>query len=73
MSDEATKKEGFFDHLLAVRTEQFGDVAHVYASYESRVRREDPTLFVRGVKSFELLKSSGRWYTAQVSGTRNQG
>lgn len=60
-SNAATKDEGFFDHALAIHVQQFGVMAHVYSSYESRKNRNDAKPFVRGVKSFELLNSGGRW------------
>lgn len=70
MSDAATKNEGFFDHTLAMQVQQFGVMAHVYTSYESRKNRNDPKPFVRGVKSFDLLSSGGRWYITQVAWDR---
>ncbi|MBE7158149.1 MAG: hypothetical protein INR62_06895 [Rhodospirillales bacterium] len=65
-SDAQTAKEGFFDANPANRVEQFGVMAHVYSTYESRARMEDPEPTARGVKSFELLQSAGRWYILQV-------
>lgn len=67
MSNAATKDEGFSDHALAMHVQQFGVMAHVFSSYESRKKRDDPKPFLRGVKSFELLNSGGRWYITQVA------
>jgi hypothetical protein len=67
LSDAATKEEGFFDHPLAMQVQPFGVLAHVYAAYESRTNQNDPKPLVRGVKSFELLNSDGRWYITQVA------
>jgi len=50
-----------------MRVQQFGALANVYAAYESRKNQNDPKPFVRGVKSFELLNSGGRWYITQVA------
>ena len=72
MSDAATRKEGFFDHPLAMQVQQFGVMAHVSVSYESRTSQNDPKPFVRGVKSFELLNSGGRWYITQVAWDRER-
>ena len=71
-SNAATKDEGFFDHALAMHVQQFGVMAHVYSSYESRKNRDDARPFVRGVKSFELLNSGGRWYITQVAWDRER-
>ena len=65
-SDSQTAKEGFFDANPANRVEQFGVMAHVYSTYESRTKMEDSKPMARGVKSFELLQSAGRWYILQV-------
>jgi hypothetical protein len=70
MSDAGTKDEGFFDHAIALHVQQFGVMAHVFVSYESRKNQNDPRPFVRGMKSFELLNSGGRWYITQVAWVR---
>ena len=72
MSDATTKNDGFFDHLIAMQVERFGVIAHVFASYESRKNQNDPKPFVRGMKSFELLSSGGRWYITQVAWVRER-
>jgi hypothetical protein len=71
-SDLQTASEGFFDHLLAAHVQSFGVMAHVYAAYESRAWAEDSKPFVRGMKSFELLESGGRWYITQVAWDRER-
>lgn len=73
MSDTGTKHEGFFDRLIAMRVQQFGVMANVWASYESRTNQNDPKPFVRGIKSFELLNRTGRWYITQVAWVRERG
>ena len=57
---------GFFDHNPANKVEQFGVMAHVYSTYESRTNAADPKPMARGIKSFELLNSNNRWYILQV-------
>ena len=65
-SDSQTAKSGFFDANPANQIEQFGVMAHVYSTYESRSQAEDARPMARGIKSFELLHSAGRWYIVQV-------
>ncbi len=65
-SDAYTATHGFFDHNLANQVEHFGVMAHVYSTYESRSNPSDPKPMTRGIKSFELLNSAGRWYILQV-------
>ncbi len=65
-SDSQTAKEGFFDANPANQVEQFGVMAHVYSTYESRSHEDDPKPMARGIKSFELLHRADRWYIVQV-------
>ncbi len=65
-SDAYTAKEGVFDHNPVNQIDQFGVMAHVYSTYESRSHPGDTTPFARGIKSFELLHSGDRWYILQV-------
>jgi hypothetical protein len=62
VSDAYTAKASFFDKNVANQIEQFGVMAHVYSTYESRSRSGDATPVARGIKSIELLNSGGRWY-----------
>ncbi|WP_089408400.1 hypothetical protein [Granulicella rosea] len=65
-SNAATAQKGFFDRSPANQIEQFGVMAHVYSTYESRNREDEPKPIARGIKSFELLHSAGRWYIVQI-------
>lgn len=65
-SDSQTVKSGFFDRNPANQMEQFGLMAHVYSTYESRSDPNDAKPMARGIKSFELLNSNHRWYIVQV-------
>ena len=60
------KKRGFFDRVIANHVDRFGIMAHVYSAYGSREKPQDPSPFRRGIKSLDLLQSSGRWYIVQV-------
>jgi len=66
ISDSQTISHGFFDHDLANQIQQFGVMAHVYSTYESRYNPEDAKPAARGIKSFELLNSDNRWYIVQM-------
>lgn len=66
LSDASGANSGFFDTNVANRVEQFGVMANVYSTYESRSHPGDATPLARGVKSMELLKSGGRWHIVQV-------
>lgn len=56
------EKGGFFDKEIARRTETFGNMAHVWSTYESRRKAEDPEPYVRGINSMQLLRDGERWW-----------
>ncbi|MDT7602980.1 MAG: hypothetical protein QOF61_977 [Acidobacteriota bacterium] len=58
--------EGFFERESARRTEQFGHIAHVFSTYESRHRAEDAKPFQRGINSIQLLNDSKRWWVVTI-------
>jgi hypothetical protein len=57
---------GFLERELANHTEMFGNMAHVWSTYESRYTADDPEPFSRGVNSFQLLYHSGRWWVVSI-------
>src|SRR5689334_23906131 len=46
---EALLQQGFYESEIARCTEQFGRIAHVWSTYESRYDRSDPEPFMRGI------------------------
>ena len=43
------EENGFYEKEIARRTEQFGNIAHVWSIYESRHSEDDPDPFMRGI------------------------
>ena len=60
------EKNGFFEREIARRTEQFGHIAHVWSTYESRHRTDDPEPFVRGINSIQLFFDGKRWWIVTI-------
>ena len=58
--------EGFYEKEIARVTEQFGSIAHVWSTYESRHSPEDPQPFMRGINSFQLFHDGERWWILSV-------
>ena len=58
-------KQGFFETGVANRVEQFGNIAHVFSTYESR-REKDAAPFARGINSIQLVKLGDRWWIASI-------
>src|SRR5213080_1852746 len=59
-------EHGFFEKEIARRTEQFGQIAHVWSTYESRHKNDDPKPFMRGINSIQLFYDGGRWWIVTV-------
>jgi hypothetical protein len=52
---------GFFERPANNRIEIFGDIAHVFSTYESRHASSDEKPFARGINSFQLVRSGDDW------------
>lgn len=59
-------KNGFWEREIRSHSEKFGNVAHVFSTYESRINSPEEEPIVRGINSFQLVKYQGRWWIAHV-------
>jgi len=59
-------KEGFYETEVARKTEQFGSIAHVWSTYESRHDPSEPTPFMRGINSIQLFNDGKRWWILSI-------
>jgi hypothetical protein len=57
---------GFFEKEVARRTEQFGQIAHVWSTYESRYHEDDARPFMRGINSIQLFFDGIRWWIVTI-------
>lgn len=58
-------KEGFFESPLVSRTQSYGNITHVFCSYESRhASGEAP--FARGINSIQLAYDGNRWWVMSI-------
>jgi hypothetical protein len=60
------KENGFYEKEIARRTEQFGQIAHVWSTYESRHNADDPEPFMRGINSIQLFHDGTRWWIVTI-------
>jgi len=60
------EKSGFYEKEIARRTEQFGRIAHVWSTYESRHQPDDPEPFMRGINSIQLFNDGKRWWIVSI-------
>ena len=59
-------ENGFYEKEIARRTEQFGQIAHVWSTYESRHKEDDPEPFMRGINSIQLFHDGTRWWIVTI-------
>ncbi len=57
-------KAGFTERELARRVEVYGDLAHAWSSYEGS--GDGGKLKVRGINSFQLVRTNGRWLVQSI-------
>jgi len=59
------EKTAFYESEVARRVETFGNIAHVFSTYESRhAPGEKP--FARGINSFQLVKDGQAWKVVTI-------
>ena len=54
------EKNAFYESEVTRRVETFGNIAHVFSTYESR-RAPGEKPFARGINSFQLVKTATGW------------
>ncbi|HEY0320417.1 MAG TPA: hypothetical protein VGC66_05545 [Pyrinomonadaceae bacterium] len=57
---------GFFEREASRVVEQFGQIAHVFSTYESRHMADDAKPFMRGINSIQLMNDGKRWWIVSV-------
>lgn len=57
---------GFAESHVAGVTEQFGDVAHVFSTYEKHIWG-DTNVIGRGINSIQLVRKDGRWWISSIA------
>jgi hypothetical protein len=58
--------QGFYEKEIARKTDAFGNIAHVFSTYESRHKADDAKPFARGINSIQLLNDGKRWWIITV-------
>jgi hypothetical protein len=66
LSEPYFLKEGFFENSISNRVEEWGNIAHVWSTYESRHAKNDKP-FERGINSFQLFNDGQRWWVLNVA------
>jgi|ERR1700733_235519 hypothetical protein len=64
--DPYFKTHGFFEHSIANRIDEFGDLIHVWSTYDSRHAESDAQPFARGINSIQIVHAQGRYWIASI-------
>jgi hypothetical protein len=57
---------GFFERSIHNDIQQFGNIVHVWSTYESRHNADDATPFARGINSIQILKDGDRYWIINI-------
>jgi hypothetical protein len=60
------ERGGFFEREIARRSERFGNIVHVFSTYDSRRAASDPQPFARGINSIQLWFDDKRWWVVSI-------
>ena len=60
------EKEGFFEREASRQVEKFGNIAHIFSTYESRHAKDDVKPFQRGINSIQLMNDGKRWWVVTI-------
>ncbi len=58
-------QRGFFEREIGRATELFGNIGHVFSTYESRNTREGE-IIQRGINSIQLFNDGERWWIMNI-------
>jgi len=61
LTDEIYAKSDFFESEANREVRIFGNIAHVWSTYESRLKKNGPVV-KRGINSVQLYYSQNRWW-----------
>ncbi|MCH8123247.1 MAG: hypothetical protein IH853_09010 [Bacteroidetes bacterium] len=60
------EERGFFERELYRVQEEFGNIVHLFSTYDSRWKKDDPEPFARGINSFQLVHDGSRWWVVNI-------
>lgn len=60
------ESNGFFEMEIKNVTEIYGNIAHVFTTYESRNKKEDEKPRARGINSIQLMNDGERWWIMSI-------
>lgn len=65
-SEEWLKINGFIEKEIHRKVNAFGNIAHVFSTYESYHGKDDKEPFMRGINSIQLINDEDRWWIVNI-------
>ena len=59
-------ENGFYEEEINRKVEQFGNIAHVFSTYQCFYSKTDSKPFMRGINSIQLLNEGNRWRVINI-------
>src|SRR5690349_21401683 len=59
-------EKGWFERPVATRVLHYGDIAHVWSTYEGREASNAEEPLARGINSFQLVRIGGEWKVQEI-------
>ena len=59
-------ENGFYEEEINRKVEQFGNIAHVFSTYQCFHSKTDTEPFMRGINSIQLLNEGDRWRVINI-------
>ncbi|TXG39316.1 hypothetical protein [Seonamhaeicola maritimus] len=63
-------ENGFFEKEINRKVQRFGNIAHVFSTYEAFNSKSDDAPFMRGINSIQLLNDGKRWWIINIYWTQ---
>ncbi len=57
---------GFYEKEIFRKSESFGNITHLFSTYESFRNKDDKEPFMRGINSIQLLNDGDRWWVITI-------
>ena len=59
-------ESGFFEREIGRVEERFGNIIHVFSTYDSKRSLDDAEPFARGINSIQVLEGNGRFWVVSI-------
>lgn len=63
---ESGTLKSFHESEIARKTQRFGQMAHVFSTYQKGLNASDPNKMIRGINSIQLFYDGRRWWIGSL-------